>query len=151
VFIMDDAEQLMPRYMRFVRGVIDYADLPLNVSREILQSNRVLDKIRAGSVKKMLGLLEKMANAEDGEDYKTFWGEFGSVLKEGIVEDAGNRDQIAKLLRFATTKDESEPGVSLDDYVSRMADGQDKIYYITADNAAAAKNSPHLEVFRKKD
>src|SRR5699024_2217640 len=107
VFIMDDAEKLMPRYMRFVRGVIDSADLPLNVSREILQSNRVLDKIRAGSVKKMLGLLEKMAS-NNAEDYNTFWGQFGTVLKEGIVEDASNRERIAKLLRFATTKDESE-------------------------------------------
>lgn len=150
VFIMDDAEQLMPRYLRFVRGIIDSNDLPLNVSREILQSNRVLDKIRAGSVKKILGLLEKMA-ANEPENYNTFWSEFGPVIKEGVVEDAGNRDKITKLLRFATTKDESEPGVSLDEYISRMAEGQDTIYYITADNRAAAKNSPHLEVFRKKD
>src|SRR5699024_9166675 len=132
-------------------GIIDSNDLPLNVSREILQSNRVLDKIRGGSVKKILGLLEKMAAAEDGDDYKTFWGEFGPVLKEGIVEDAANRERIAKLLRFATTKDEPAPGVALADYIERMQPGQDKIYYITADNAAAAKHSPHLEVFRKKD
>ncbi len=150
VFIMDDAEKLMPRYMRFVKGVIDSNDLPLNVSREILQSNRVLDKIRGGSVKKILGLLDDMASNKPDE-YKTFWVEFGPVLKEGIVEDTPNRDQIAKLSRFATTKDESEPGVSLDDYIARMQPGQDKIYYITADNPAAAKHSPHLEVFRKKD
>src|SRR5699024_4570487 len=150
VFIMDDADKLMPRYLRFVRGIIDSNDLPLNVSREILQNNRVLDNIRAGSLKKIIGPLEKMANTEPA-NYTTFWGESSPVLKEGIVEDAANKEKIAKLLRFATTKDESEPGVSLDDYIERMAEGQDKIYYITADNIAAAKNSPHLEVFRKKD
>jgi len=150
VFIMDDAEKLMPRYMRFVKGVIDSNDLPLNVSREILQSNRVLDKIRAGSVKKVLSLLESIAE-NDADKYATFWNEFGQVLKEGIVEDEPNKNAIAKLARFKTTKDESAPGISLDGYIERMAEGQDKIYYITADNMAAAKHSPHLEVFNKKN
>lgn len=153
VFIMDDAEKLMPRYLRFVKGIIDSNDLPLNVSREILQSNRVLDKIRAGSVKKVLGLIESMARDEDEpEQFKTFWKEFGQVFKEGIVEDAENKDKIAKLLRFTTTKDESaDPGVGLDAYLERMQPGQDKIYYITADTMAEAKHSPHLEIFKKKD
>lgn len=153
VFIMDDAEKLMPRYMRFVKGVIDSNDLPLNVSREILQSNKLLDKIRAGSVKKVLGLLESMArDDEEPEKYKTFWNEFGQVLKEGIVEDNENRDKIAKLLRFKTTTNEdADPGVSLDEYIARMKDGQEKIYYITADTLAEAKHSPHLEIFKKKD
>jgi len=153
VFIMDDAEKLMPRYLRFVKGVIDSNDLPLNVSREILQSNRVLDKIRAGSVKKVLGLIESMARDEDEpEKFKTFWKEFGQVFKEGIVEDAENKDKIAKLLRFKTTTDESaDPGVGLDDYIARMAEGQEKIYYITADTLAEAKHSPHLEIFKKKN
>lgn len=150
VFILDDAEQLVPRYLRFVRGVVDSNDLPLNVSREILQSNRVIDRIRAGSVKKLLGLLEDMA-AKRPEDYATFWGEFGAVLKEGIVEDPENRETIAGLLRFPSTHDDTVPGtVSLADYIGRMQEGQDKLYYITADSVAAAKNSPHLEVFRKK-
>lgn len=151
VFIMDDAEKLMPRYLRFVRGVIDSNDLPLNVSREILQSNQVLDKIRAGSVKKLLSLLEDMAEKKP-EDYKKFWDEFGAVLKEGTVEDAANRETIAKLLRLASTHDDSkDQNVSLADYLARMQPGQEKIYYITADSVAAAKNSPHLEVFKKKN
>lgn len=150
VFILDDADQLMPRYLRFVRGVVDSNDLPLNVSRELLQSNRVIDRIRAGSVKKVLGLLEEMPEKRP-DDYKTFWGEFGAVLKEGIVEDPENRETIAGLLRFPSTHDDALPGtVSLSDYVARMQTGQEKIYYITADSVAAAKHSPHLEVFRQK-
>jgi molecular chaperone HtpG len=150
VFIMDDAEHLMPRYLRFVRGVIDSNDLPLNISREILQSSKVVDGIRAGSVKKVLGLLEELA-ANDTEKYGKFWKEFGRALKEGPAEDYGNREQIAKLLRFASTHaDSAEQTVSLADYLGRMKEGQDKIYYIVADSFAAAKNSPHLEIFRKK-
>ncbi|WP_020559524.1 molecular chaperone HtpG [Thiofilum flexile] len=150
VFIMDDAENLMPRYLRFVRGVIDSNDLPLNVSREILQSSRIIDSMKSGSVKKVLGLLESIAENEP-EKYTTFWKEFGRVMKEGPSEDFANREQIAKLLRFASTHDNStEQKVSLADYVSRMKEEQDKIYYITADSHTAAKNSPHLEVFRKK-
>ncbi|APZ43671.1 molecular chaperone HtpG [Acidihalobacter ferrooxydans] len=150
VFIMDDAEQLMPRYLRFVRGVIDSSDLPLNVSREILQGNRIIDQMRSGSVKKVLGLLEEMAEKEP-EKYQTFWDEFGRVLKEGPGEDFANREQIAKLLRFASTHTDTEAQtVSLADYIARMPEGQDKIYYITADSFLAAKNSPHLELLRKK-
>ncbi|MDG4549627.1 MAG: molecular chaperone HtpG [Candidatus Contendobacter sp.] len=150
VFIMDDAEHLMPRYLRFARGVIDSNDLPLNISREILQGSKVVDGIRAGSVKKVLGLLEDLA-ANDAEKYGKFWKEFGRVLKEGPAEDHGNREQIAKLLRFASTHaDSPDQTVSLADYLKRMKEGQDKIYYIVADSFAAAKNSPHLEVFRKK-
>jgi len=150
VFIMDDAEHLMPRYLRFVRGVIDSNDLPLNISREILQSSKVVDGIRAGSVKKVLGLLEDLA-ANDTEKYGKFWKEFGRALKEGPAEDYGNREQIAKLLRFASTHaDSTEQTVSLADYCGRMKEGQDKIYYIVADSFAAARNSPHLEIFRKK-
>ena len=150
VFIMDDAENLMPRYLRFVRGVIDSSDLPLNISREILQSSKVVDGIRAGSVKKVLGLLEDMAS-NDAEKYGKFWKEFGRVIKEGPAEDYANREQIAKLLRFASTQTESaEQIVSLADYIGRMKDGQDKIYYIVGDSFAAARNSPHLEIFRKK-
>lgn len=150
VFIMDDAEKLMPRYLRFVKGLVDSNDLPLNVSREILQSNKVIDSIRGASVKKILGLLEKMAK-DDAEKYQSFWNEFGRALKEGPGEDFANREQLAKLLRYASTNEDSDAQtVSLDDYLSRMQPGQDKIYYITADNYAAAKNSPHLEVFRKK-
>jgi molecular chaperone HtpG len=150
VFIMDDAEHLMPRYLRFVRGVIDSNDLPLNISREILQSSKVVDSIRAGSVKKVLGLLEDLSK-NDAEKYGKFWREFGRVLKEGPAEDYGNREQIAKLLRFASTHaDSAEQAVSLSDYIGRMKEGQDKIYYIVADGFAAAKNSPHLEIFRKK-
>ena len=154
VFIMDDAEQLMPTYLRFVKGVIDSADLPLNVSREILQESRDVRVIREGSTKRVLGMLEEMANSEEqeGKDkYVTFWKEFGQVLKEGIGEDATNKDRIAKLLRFASTHDESgEQTVSFEDYVGGMKEGQDKIYYVTADSYSAAKNSPHLEIFRKK-
>lgn len=154
VFIMDDAEQLMPVYLRFVKGVIDSNDLPLNVSREILQESRDVRVIREGSNKRVLGMLEEMANSDEqeGKDkYATFWKEFGQVLKEGIGEDATNKDRIAKLLRFASTNtDSSEQTVSFADYVSRMKEGQEKIYYVTADSYTAAKNSPHLEIFRKK-
>jgi molecular chaperone HtpG len=150
VFITEGAEQLMPRYLRFVRGVIDSNDLPLNISREILQSNKIIDSIRGGSVKKVLGLLEDLAKNES-DKYQKFWQEFGRVLKEGPAEDYANREQIAKLLRFASTHDESpEQNVSLEDYVGRMQEKQDKIYYVTADSFAAAKHSPHLEIFRKK-
>ncbi|QJR29938.1 molecular chaperone HtpG [Limnobacter profundi] len=150
VFIMDDAEQLMPPYMRFVKGVIDSSDLPLNVSREILQESRDVKAIREGSVKKVLGLLEDMA-ANEVEKYASFWKEFGQVLKEGMGDDPANKERIAKLLRFATTQSEGEAQtVSLADYVGRMKEGQEKIYYVTADTYAAAKYSPHLEVFKKK-
>ncbi|OCB03386.1 molecular chaperone HtpG [Acidithiobacillus ferrivorans] len=150
VFIMDDAEQLLPRYLRFVRGVIDSSDLPLNVSREILQGNRVIDQMRSGSVKRILSLLEEMAEKEP-EKYQTFWNEFGRALKEGPGEDYSNREQIAKLLRFASSHtDTGTQNVSLADYLARMAEGQDKIYYITAESFLAAKNSPQLELLRKK-
>ena len=150
VFIMDDAEQLMPTYLRFVRGIVDTDDLPLNVSREILQRNKKIDTIRAGSVKKVLGLLESMAK-NDADKYQAFWKEFGKVLKEGPAEDSANKERIAKLLRFASSNDANAGEVvSLDDYISRMKEGQDKIYFIAADSFAAAKNSPHLEVFEKK-
>ncbi len=150
VFIMEDAEQLMPNYLRFVRGVVDSDDLPLNVSREILQRNKSIDAIRAASVKKVLGVLEDLAKNEP-EKYAIFWKEFGRVIKEGPVEDFANRERIAKLLRFASTYTDSEAQeVALGDYVERMKTGQDKIYYVTADSFAAAKNSPHLEIFRKK-
>ncbi|MDN0081506.1 molecular chaperone HtpG [Crenobacter sp. SG2305] len=150
VFIMEDTEKLMPHYLRFVRGVIDSSDLPLNVSREILQQSRDIDTIRAGCVKKVLGLLEDLATNR-ADDYTSFWKEFGQVLKEGVGEDFANKERIAKLLRFATTHGDSDAQVvSLSDYVGRMKEGQDKIYFITADSYAAAKNSPHLEVFRKK-
>lgn len=150
VFIMEDAEKLMPRYMRFVRGLIDSNDLPLNVSREILQGSKVIDNIRSGSVKKVLGMLEKIAK-NDPEKYQKFWDEFGKVLKEGPAEDFSNKEKIAKLLRFATTNTgEAVQSVSLDDYIGRMKEGQDKIYYIAADTHSAAKNSPHLEIFKKK-
>ncbi|NLY64590.1 MAG: molecular chaperone HtpG [Alcaligenaceae bacterium] len=150
VFIMDDAEQLLPSYLRFVRGVIDSADLPLNVSREILQESRDVRSIREGSVKRVLSLLEDMAENK-AEDYAVFWSEFGQVLKEGTGEDPANLERIAGLLRFAST-DANEPlqNVSLADYISRMKEGQDKIYYVVADSFNAAKNSPHLEIFRKK-
>ena len=150
IFIMDDAEQLMPRYLRFIRGVIDSDSLPLNVSREILQQNKQIDTIRAGAVKKVLGLLEDLSK-NDPEKYQTFWKEFGRVMKEGPIEDFKNKDRIAKLLRFTSTHmDSSEQEVSLEDYVARMKEGQDKIFYITGESHAAAKNSPHLEIFRKK-
>ena len=150
VFIMDDAEQLMPQYLRFVRGVIDSADLPLNVSREILQSSRDIDAIKAGSVKKVLGLLEDLAENQP-EKYIEFWNAFGRVLKEGPGEDFANKEKIAALLRFASTHTDSDAQVvSLKDYIGRMKEGQTAIYYITADSFAAAKHSPHLEIFRKK-
>ncbi|MEA2078566.1 MAG: molecular chaperone HtpG [Pseudomonadota bacterium] len=150
VFIMDDAENLMPQYLRFVRGLVDSDDLPLNVSREILQKNKFIDSIRAASVKKVLGLLETMVKNE-AEKYAEFWGQFGRVMKEGPAEDFANRERIAKLLRFSSTdSDTDEQNVSLEEYVSRMQPDQEKIYYVTADSFAAAKNSPHLEVFRKK-
>ncbi len=155
IFIMDDAEQLMPNYLRFVKGVIDSDDLPLNVSREILQQNKVIDRIRGASVKKVLGMLESLKK-NDAEKYTTFWKSFGQVLKEGPIEDMANKERIAKLLLFASTHNANndEAGdaqnVTLEDYISRMPENQDKIYYIVADNYTAAKNSPHLEVFRKK-
>ena len=154
VFIMDDADKLLPNYLRFVRGVIDSSNLPLNVSREILQESKDIDTIRAGSVKKVLGLIEGLAKSEEDEGkekFKTFYKEFGQVLKEGVGEDFSNRERIAKLLRFVSTQSETdEPNVSLSEYVERMKEGQDKIYFVTADNLKAAKSSPHLEVFRKK-
>ncbi len=150
VFIMDDADQLLPTYLRFVRGVIDSADLPLNVSREILQESRDVRSIREGSTKRILMLLEDMAENKP-DDYKVFWEQFGQVLKEGAGEDVANQERIAKLLRFASTHENSaNQTVSLADYVSRMKEGQDKIYYVTAESHAAASNSPHLEIFRKK-
>jgi len=150
VFIMDDAEQLMPLYLRFVRGVVDSADLPLNVSREILQESKDIEAIRKGCTAKALGLLADLAE-NDKEKYAQFWREFGRVLKEGIGEDFANQEKIAKLLRFASTRlDTPEETVSLDDYVARMQEGQEKIYYVTAESFNAAKNSPHLEIFRKK-
>ena len=150
VFIMDDAEQLMPQYLRFVRGVIDSADLPLNVSREILQSSRDIDAIKAGSVKKVLGLLEDLAENQP-EKYVEFWKAFGKVLKEGPGEDFANKERIAALLRFASTHTDTDAQVvSLKDYIGRMKEGQSAIYTITADSFAAAQHSPHLEIFRKK-
>ena len=150
VFITDDAEQLMPRYLRFIRGIIDANSLPLNVSREILQQSRQISTIKSGAVKKVLGMLENLAKNE-AEKYEKFWTEFGAVMKEGVIEDHGNRERVAKLLRFASThSDTGKQDVTLEDYVSRMKEGQDKIYYVTADSFAAAKNSPHLEIFRKK-
>ncbi|MFV9667932.1 molecular chaperone HtpG [Pantoea sp. ARC607] len=150
VFIMDDAEQFMPNYLRFVRGLIDSNDLPLNVSREILQDSRVTQSLRGALTKRTLQMLEKLAK-DDSEKYQTFWKEFGLVLKEGPAEDHANQEAIAKLLRFATTQsDGAAQTISLEDYVSRMVEGQEKIYYITADSYAAAKSSPHLELFRKK-
>jgi molecular chaperone HtpG len=147
IFIMEDSGQLMPRYLRFIRGVIDSADLPLNVSRELLQGSRVVDRIRSSAVKKVLQLLKEMAEKEP-DKYASFWKEFGAVLKEGIVEDFGNRDEIARLARFTTTQGEGD--VTLTDYVARMKEGQDKIYYLVAPTLAAATSSPHLEAFRAK-
>ncbi|KEK28536.1 molecular chaperone HtpG [Shewanella xiamenensis] len=150
VFIMDDAEQFMPSYLRFVQGLIDSNDLPLNVSREILQDNHITKAMRAGITKRVLGMLEKLAK-DDAEKYQKFWAEFGQVLKEGPAEDFANRERIAGLLRFASTHTGSAaPTVSLDDYISRMKEGQTKIYYIVADSHEAAANSPHLELLRKK-
>ena len=150
VFIMDDAEQLLPGYLRFVRGVVDSNDLPLNVSREILQESRDIEAIRAGCTKRVLALLEELAD-KDKEKYAAFWKEFGRLLKEGVGEDFANRERIAKLLRFSSTHtDREEQGVPLADYIGRMKEGQDKIYYVTAETFLAAKNSPHLEIFRKR-
>jgi molecular chaperone HtpG len=150
VFIMDDAKQLMPAYLRFVRGVIDSNDLPLNVSREILQESKDIEAIRGGSVKKVLGMLEDLASNQP-EKYATFWSEFGRVMKEGVGEDFANKERLAKLLRFASTHSDSvDQTVSLADYIARMKDGQEAIYFVTADSFAAAKNSPHLEIFRAK-
>ncbi len=151
VFIMDDADQLTPPYLRFVRGVVDSNDLPLNISREILQHSTDVQAIRAAAVKRILGLLEDLAKNQV-DTYATFWREFGRVFKEGIGADIPNRDRIAKLLRFCTTQDDSDDqSVGLTDYVGRMKEGQDTIYYITAESLAAARNSPHLEIFRKKE
>ena len=154
IFIMDDAEKLMPMYLRFVTGVIDSVDLPLNVSREILQESRDIKVIRESSTKRVLSMLEELANSEDAakqEKYRTFWTQFGQVLKEGVGEDQINQERILKLLRFASTHtDSAEQTVSLAEYVSRMKEGQDKIYYVTGESFNAAKNSPHLEIFRKK-
>ena len=154
VFIMDDAEKLMPLYLRFVRGIVDSNDLPLNVSREILQESRDIETIRGGCVKKVLSMLEGLADSDEAaekEKYSKFWNEFGRVLKEGVGEDFANKERIAKLLRFASTlADTPEENVSLADYVSRMKEGQERIYYVTAETFTAAKNSPHLEIFRKK-
>ena len=150
VFIMDDAEQFMPNYLRFMRGLIDSNDLPLNVSREILQDNKITAALRKALTKRSLQMLEKLAK-DDAEKYLQFWKEFGLVLKEGPAEDFANKETVAKLLRFASThNDSSEQSVSLDDYISRMKEGQKAIYYITADSYVAAKNSPHLELFNKK-
>lgn len=150
VFIMDDAEKLLPNYLRFVRGVIDSQDLPLNVSREILQSSRDIDAIRSGSTKKVLSLLEDIAK-NSPEQYQNVWEEFGPVLKEGLIEDHANKERIAKLCRFASTNNDGNiKNVSLEEYISRFKDGQDKIYYITAESYNAAKNSPHLEIFKQK-
>ena len=154
VFIMDDAEQLMPVYLRFTKGVIDSNDLPLNVSRELLQESRDVKVIREGSTKRVLSMLEELADSDEQDKkdkYATFWKEFGQVLKEGIGEDATNKDRIAKLLRFASTHNESDAQTtSFADYIGRLKDGQDKIYFATGESYIAAKNSPHLEIFRKK-
>ena len=150
VFIMDDAEQFMPTYLRFVKGLLDSNDLPLNVSREILQDNKITQSLRTGCTKRVLQMLERMAK-NDSDKYQLFWNEFGNVLKEGPAEDFSNKEKVAGLLRFASTHtDSSDQTVSLADYISRMKDGQDKIYYVTADSYQAAKNSPHLEIFKKK-
>ncbi len=150
VFIMEDKGDLLPHYLRFVRGVVDSNDLPLNVSREILQESKVVEAIRAGCVKKVLGLLDDLAENQK-DQYTKFWDEFGRVFKEGAGEDLANKARVAKLMRFSTTLDDSEKqAASLADYVARMQEGQEKIYYVTADTFAAAKNSPHLEIFRKK-
>ncbi|MBF0124494.1 MAG: molecular chaperone HtpG, partial [Magnetococcales bacterium] len=151
VFIMDTAEQLMPRYLRFVRGLVDSADLPLNISREILQHNKVAEAIRKGTVNKILGLLEEMAS-NDSEKYALFWKTYGVVMKEGTIEDHGNRERLAKLYRFASTHSNTPDQThSLADYVSRMKPGQQHIYYLNGDGFAAVKGSPHLEIFRRKD
>jgi molecular chaperone HtpG len=149
VFIMDDAEQLLPNYLRFVRGIVDSNDLPLNISREILQRNKAIDSIRAASTRKILGLFESLAK---GDDYAGFWKNFGRALKEGMVEDPANQEKIAKLLRFVSTTSEGDDAdVSLDDYIGRMKETQDSIYYLTAETLSTARHSPHLEIFREKD
>jgi len=149
-FIMDDSKNLLPRYLRFIKGVIDSNDLPLNVSREILQSNKVIESIKRASTKKILTTLKRMANS-DAEQYQKFWDEFGTVMKEGVQEDFANKEELSKLLRFASThNDDDKKNISLEDYVSRMGSEQENIYYITADSYNTAKNSPHLEVFKKK-
>jgi molecular chaperone HtpG len=151
VFIMDEADKLMPHYLRFVKGVVDSDDLPLNVSRELLQEDKKIDSIRNANVKRVLGLLEKLAK-NDPEKYQKFWQQFGNALKEGPAEDFANKEKIGSLLRFTTTKSEGDgQTVSLDEYIERMAEKQEKIYYITGDTLSAARNSPHLEVFKKKD
>ena len=150
VFIMDDAEVFMPSYLRFVKGLLDSNDLPLNVSREILQDNKVTQSMRGALTKRVLTMLDSLAK-NDVEAYQAFWGEFGSVLKEGPAEDFANKEKVAKLLRFASTHNDSDTqNVSLEDYISRMVEGQDKIYFIVADSYQAAKNSPHLEILKKK-
>jgi molecular chaperone HtpG len=150
VFIMDDAEQLLPSYLRFVRGVVDSNDLPLNVSREILQESKDIEAIRGGATKRILGLLEELAK-DKPETYVSFWREFGRALKEGIGEDFANRERVAGLLRFASTHaDTTDENVALTDYVARMKEGQKAIYFVTAESFNAARNSPHLEIFRKK-
>lgn len=150
VFILDDATQFLPRYLRFIKGIIDASDLPLNISREILQENKQVEAIKSANTKRVLSMLEKMSK-DNPENYHKFWDEFGTVLKEGPVEDMVNKEAIAKLMRFATTESDSEKQrVSLDDYVSRMKESQEKIYYITASSFNAAKNSPHLEIFKTK-
>lgn len=151
VYIMDDAEQFLPHYLRFVRGIIDSSDLPLNISREILQSNRIIDNIRTAVIKRVLGMLEQLA-ADDQEKYQKFWKEFGAVLKEGPAEDFANKEQIVKLMRFASTHTDSpEQTVSLEEYITRIPNGQNKIYYVTAESFNAARHSPQLEIFRKKN
>jgi len=149
VFIMDDADKLLPNYLRFMRGIVDSNDLPLNVSREILQHNKAIESIRAASTKKILGMFETLAK---GDDYPSFWNHFGRALKEGVVEDSSNQEKIAKLLRFISTKSEGDDAdVSLGDYVSRMQEGQDSIYFLTAETLATARHSPHLEIFSEKN
>jgi molecular chaperone HtpG len=147
---MDDAEQFLPLYLRFVKGVVDSNDLPLNVSREILQQDAAVDSMRSAVTKRVLDMLGKLAK-KDGDDYAEFWKEFGQVLKEGPAEDFANKEKIAKLLRFASTQTDTEAqDQSLEDYISRMQESQEKIFYVVAENFNTAKNSPHLEVFRKK-
>lgn len=151
VFIMDDAEQFLPHYLRFVRGIIDSNDLPLNISREILQNNRIIDTIRTAAIKRVLGMLEQLAT-EDKEKYQKFWKEFGQALKEGPGEDFANKEQIAKLLRFSSTHtNNEEQNVSLEEYIARMPSQQNKIYYVVAETFNAARHSPHLEIFRKRN
>ena len=151
VFIMEGNEELLPQYLRFIKGVIDTADLSLNVSREILQGSKVVDTIKKASVKRILSELEKMSKNKP-EDYAAFWNEFGMVIKEGVVEDFANKDKISNLLRFSSTAtDSSDQTVSLKDYIGRMNKDQKNIYYVTADNYDAAKGSPHLEIFKQKD